>query len=353
MKMKYFNIAALLFGAMLFAACDNEDLSSTSVLTDSAFSTGTSDSPEFDAWILENYTNPYNIRFNYRYIDKETIQSYNVVPAETTRAIALAKLVKHMWMEVYTEAVSEEFLKTYTPRTFQLIGSYQYDTNGGVVMGTAEGGVKVYLFGVNSLDIDNPRINSDDPYASKYTTPYDLNYWFFHTMHHEFCHILTQTKEYDTDFRTISTNYHSSDWINVDDEDAAQEGFVTGYASGEYNEDFAEIYSTYITMSETGWNKILDNAVVYTYSYTNASGTISTKEYVGTPSSSELAQMKAKYSDFALSNTDSSGRTTILSKLAIVRSYFQDTWGIDIDLMREIVLRRAAEVPTMDLRTLD
>lgn len=343
----------LLLASMLFTACDNDDLSSDSVLSLNTFTAGTSDTPELDAWLKTTFTDPYNIQFNYRYLDKETIQKYNVIPANTEGTIAIAKLVRHMWLNTYVEAVGDEFLKTYTPRVFQLIGSYQYDSNGSQVLGTAEGGVKIYLFGVNNLDIDNPRINTDDPYESHSTLPYDLNYWFFHTLHHEFCHILTQTKEYDTDFRTISTNYHSSDWINVDDEDAAQEGFVTGYASGEYNEDFAEIYSTYITMSETGWNKILDNAVVYTYSYTNASGTISTKEYVGTPSSSELAQMKAKYSDFALSNTDSSGRTTILSKLAIVRSYFQDTWGIDIDLMREIVLRRAAEVPTMDLRTLD
>lgn len=316
MKTKYFHLIALLFIALGFTACDNEELNSKSVITDGMFDTGTSDNSAFDDWLYENYTKPYNIQFNYRYIDKETVQSYNVIPAETTRAIALAKLVKHMWIEIYTEAVGEEFLKTYTPRVFQLIGSYEFNENGSQVLGTAEGGLKIYLFGVNELDIDNPRINSDDPYESKSTLPYDLNYWFFHTMHHEFCHILTQTKDYDTDFRTISSaTYHASDWVNVDDEDAAKEGFVTGYASGEYNEDFAEIYSTYVTMSEAGWQKIIDNA--------------------------------------EKTSEDIDGKAVILQKLEIVRNYFKDSWGIDIDTVREIVLRHAAEVPTMDLRTLD
>jgi len=316
MRTRYFHIMALAVAALFFTACDNEDLSSTSVLSSETFSAGTSDSPDFDAWIKTNYTDPYNIQFNYRYIDKETVQKYNVIPAETERSIALAKLVRHMWLQVYVEAVGEEFLKTYTPRIFQLIGSYQYDSNGSQVLGTAEGGLKIYLFGVNSLDIDNPRINSDNPYESKSTLPYDLNYWFFHTLHHEFCHILTQTKDYDTDFRTISAaNYHASDWINVEDKNAAKEGFVSGYASGEYNEDFAETYSTYVTMSEEGWQTILDNA--------------------------------------EKTSTAIDGKAAIEKKLEMVRTYFQDSWGIDIDKIRDIVIRRASEVPSLDLRTLD
>ena len=80
-------------------------------------------------------------------------------------------------------------------------------------------------------------------------------------MHHEFCHILTQTKNYPTDFQEISAGkYHTSDWINVDDAEAPLEGFVTGYASSEYNEDFAEIYATYVTMTPEGWQKVLDQA---------------------------------------------------------------------------------------------
>ena len=51
-----------------------------------------------------------------------------------------------------------------------------------------------------------------------------MNYWFFHTMHHEFCHILTQQKNYSTDYQTITGgSYHSQDWSNLKDTAVAKE----------------------------------------------------------------------------------------------------------------------------------
>ncbi len=306
MKMKYFGLMLLLAATMFLTGCKEDELNSTSV-----FDFTPSEQNEFDRWLLRNYTDVYNIRFQYRYNDKETDDQYNVIPAEYDKSVAIAKLVRHMWLEVYNEGVSPEFIRSYTPRVIQLIGSNEYSSNGEIVLGTAEGGLKVMLYGVNNLDIDNPYINVDDFYRKHDALPLDLNYWFFHTMHHEFCHILTQKKNYSTDFQTISAGqYHSADWVNVKDDKAAKEGFVSGYASGEYNEDFAETYATYITMSPAGWQKIIDTA-----------------------------------------GTD--GAAIINKKLAMVREYFQGSWGIDIDEVRDIVLRRSSEVATLDLRNLD
>lgn len=289
-----------------FVGCSDDDLDKKSI-----FNTDPIERSDFDNWLLTNYVKPYNINFLYRYNDKEADQNYNVIPAKYENAIAIAKLMQYMWIDAYVECAGADFLKTYTPRVIQLTGSYKYDTNGSIVLGSAEQGMKVMFYGVNDLDIDNIRVNTEDPYESRNVIPLDLNYWFFHTMHHEFCHILTQTKNYSTDFQTVSAgSYHSTDWVNVKDKDAAKEGFVTGYASGEYNEDFAEIYATYVTMSAAGWQKIIDNA--------------------GTE-----------------------GAAIINKKLDIIREYFKDSWGIDLDKMREIVLRRSANVSSLDLRKLD
>lgn len=299
----------MLFAASTaFVGCSDDDLDSKSV-----FDGTTVERSDFDNWLLKNYVEPYNINMIYRYSDKDADQNYNVTPAKAENALAIAKLIRHMWVDAYVEAVSADFLKTYTPRVIQLTGSYKYDTNGQIVLGTAEQGMKVMFYGVNDLDIDNLRVNTDNPYESKSTKPLDLNYWFFHTMHHEFCHILTQTKNYSTDFQTISAGgYHATDWVNVTDQMAAPEGFVTGYASQEYNEDFAETYATYVTLSEAGWNKIIAQA-----------------------------------------GTD--GAAVINQKLAMVREYFITNWGIDLDTMRSIILRRssAAELSKINLRTLD
>lgn len=75
-------------------------------------------------------------------------------------------------------------------------------------------------------------------------------------MNHEFCHILTQKKNYSTEFQTVSAGkYQTSGWVNVEDKEAPSMGFVSGYASGEYNEDFAEIFAQYVTHSEAAWQK--------------------------------------------------------------------------------------------------
>ena len=306
MKLKNISLLLLMATAFGFNSCSEDGLSNQSVFED----VSNKETNEFDIWLENNYRQPYNIDFKYRYSDKESDLAYNVIPADFDCSKALAILIKHVWIESYVEAISPEFMKTYVPRIIQLTGSYKWNSNGSQVLGTAEGGLKVMLYGVNELDIDNPRINSEDPYESHDVKPIDMNYWFFHTMHHEFCHILTQKKDYDTAFRTISAaTYHATDWINLEDKKVAKEGFVSSYAASEYNEDFAEIYATYVTNSPAGWQKIMDQA-------------------------------------------GEGGKAIINQKLDIMKKYFKDNWNLDMDNMRDIVVRRSAESATLDLRTL-
>lgn len=330
MKHTYIFLFGLL--VLLASACSNDDLDKESIFTE----TTQTDSTPLDQWVKTNFTDPYNIRFLYRYNDKETNNYYNVIPADYDKSVALAILLKHVWIDTYTELVGQDFMKTYSPRVYQLIGSAEYNSStGSIVLGTAEGGIKVTLFRVNDIDVDHPVIDSDSPYPNTEAVPIDLNYWFFHTMHHEFCHILTQKKDYSTDFRTISTaNYQRASWINVKDKDAGVKGFVTGYASMEYNEDFAETYATYITHTEDAWNKLLENSVQVKLDENE--DTIFTYDKNGN-----------KFPVY-----DYSGYDAIVKKLNIVKDYFQKQWGIDIDKLRTIVLRRSQEVKDLDLHTL-
>lgn len=307
--MKIRNISMMLLLAALFglSSCSDDEIDSKSVFDDVTVA----EKNAFDNWLEKNYRQAYNIDFKYRYSDREADQAYNVIPADFEKSKALAILIKHVWIEAYVEAIDAQFMKTYVPRIIQLTGSYKWNTNGSQVLGTAEGGLKVMLYGVNELDIDNPRINTTDPYESHQKKPIDMNYWFFHTMHHEFCHILTQKKEYDTAFRSISaSSYHATDWINLEDQKVAKEGFVTSYAASEYNEDFAEVYATYITNTPEGWQKILNKA--------------------GT-----------------------NGTAILNQKLEMMKTYFKESWNLDLDVLRTIVLRRSAESTTLDLRTLN
>ncbi|MCR5679300.1 MAG: putative zinc-binding metallopeptidase [Prevotella sp.] len=309
MRKIYYLLLASAF-TLSFVACENDDLDSTSIFANDK-STNTT---EFDRWLSKTF-DPYNIRIIYRYQDYETDQTYNVIPAKLENVKALAKMMKHIWIDAYAEVVGLDFIKAYSPRLFQFIGSAEYRNDGAMVLGTAEGGLKITLFRVNSLDVDNIFIDSISPFPNIESVPIDMNFWFFHTMHHEFLHILQQTKNYSTDFNLISAGkYHANDWINVNDVDAPKEGFVTGYASGEAREDMAEIYATYVTHTPEAWEKILQAGE---------------------------------------SEADKSGREAIEKKLDIIKEYCRSSWGFELDDLRRVVLRRSQEVLKMDLRTLD
>lgn len=286
-------IYTLLFAAsIVLGACSEDKLGSHSI-----FNTESPERDAFDTWLLLNYVVPYNIQFNYKYIDKESDNTYNLIPAEYDKCVAMAKLTKYLWIDSYNELLGEAFIKTYCPRMIQLIGSKAYNSQGSVVLGTAEGGLKITLYNVNELNANSPDIDF-------------LNTWFFKTMHHEFAHILHQTKNYSTDFNLISTDYQGPSWLNLESDEVANTmGFITRYASFSPDEDFVEIISNYITHDAGYWENVLNNG-----------GAL--------------------------------GKIKLQKKFDIVRKYLKDSWSIDIDKLRDIVQRRSGSLSEVDLENL-
>lgn len=277
--------------SVLFCACERDMISGESI-----FDTNAPERNAFDTWLYDNYVIPYNIQFNYTFEDKETDNTYNLIPAAIEKSKVMAQITKYLWLGSYDELLGENFMKTYCPRMIQLVGSKAYNSQGSVVVGTAEGGLKITLYNINELDIKNLNVDF-------------LNTWFFHTMHHEFCHILHQTKNYSTDFNLISSDYQGPSWINLEDSDARPMGFVTAYASSAPDEDFVEIIACYITNDAAWWESLLEAA-------------------------------------------GETGRAKIEKKFEVVDKYLERSWNIDIDKLREIVLRRSAEVVKMDMDTI-
>ena len=285
-------ILTILAAALCLSACRKEDLNDESIFQDRDDLT-----EAFDVWLFQNYVEPYNIQFNHRYVDRESDNQYNLIPAERSKAIAMAKLIKHLWIGAYDELVGEEFMKTYCPRMIQLIGSKAYNSQGSVVVGTAEGGMKITLYNVNAINITSPSISF-------------LNEWFFGTMHHEFAHILHQTKNYSTDFNLISKDYQGPSWVNLEEDQAHQMGFVTSYASSSTDEDFVEIIAKYVTNPQGWWESLL-----------------------------------------ARSGED--GKAKMEKKMEIVRSWLLQSWNIDLDGLRDVVQRRSSELATLNLTDLN
>lgn len=278
---------------LAFAACGSDDLDGTSVVKDP-----TQPKTQFDQWLQRHYLDEYNIDLKYRMKDYETDFTYTLVPADINKSIKVAHIVLHTWLQAYDEVAGIHFTRRLAPKVLQFIGSPAMESDTRGMMGQAEEGMKISLFGINMLKVTRSFLNDS----------------YFQSMHHEFVHILAQNKEYDTDFQKISEgHYKPADWYKagVTETDALQDGFISTYAMSEYNEDFAETLAFYLIYTPTEWNSKMNIA----------------------------------------DNDGHNGSAAIKQKLAMIRSYMSSAWNIDIDLLRTVIQRRMDEVlnGTVDL----
>ena len=256
----------------------------------SIFDTSAPELNSFDVWLRQNFVTPYNMQIYYRLRDIETDFYYNVVPADIQKSKQMAWLLKYLWLEAYEEVAADgiHFVRANAPRILHFMGSAEWDALT-IRLGTAEGGLKITITQVNDL------------------IPKEItNQYFFNTIHHEFAHILHQTKDYPREFQSISVgDYMPAQWFNRSDESAARLGFVSNYAGSQPAEDFVETLSRYVTSSNAQWQ-------------------------------AKLAQ------------AGTNGSAVILRKLAIVKKYMKDAWGVDVDQLKAVIERRANEIQYID-----
>lgn len=324
---------------------------------------------KFDTWLNQNFRDIYNLNFCYKMIDVEADMNYNLVPASFDKARDLALLTKYLWFDSYKELATEEFLKEHGPRIIHLIGSPAYNPQTGtIILGLAEGGIKVSLFRVNDLDVND--------FAQ-------LNEYYFRTMHHEFAHIMHQTKSYPTEFNTLSNGrYDQSNWQDRNGGIVTSLGFITNYASSETREDFAETIANYVTRTDEQDQFLLwcadqnwfsgddetDQSIAYCYYYyKNEQAQVDndrtyTLRFVDDKvrnlmtvvddkknSYSSIAEVEAyiasmeakgfKMYPYEISD-EVDGRAIIEQKRNIARNWFKDEWGISFDSLRSIVQYR-------------
>jgi hypothetical protein len=140
-------------------------------------------------------------------------------------------------------------MKKYGPRIFHYIGSAAYaPTTGTETLGYASAGVKITLINVNNMKYWTP----ETPYSDADMD--QLNKDQFHVMHHEFSHILHQTKSYPVAFGQVTPGtYMPRDWQERDSIVTHQLGYLTHYGSSAIYEDFVETLSCTITDTDYRW----------------------------------------------------------------------------------------------------
>lgn len=312
MKKLIYSITIVL-AALAASSCQRDVIEPESVIKDS-----TVEMNDFDRWLEVNFLKPYNIEFKYRYALNESDMGFYTVPADVNSSVIYAHLVKYLCIDTYDEIAGVTFTRSYFPKMFFLIGTWEYRNNGSIVLGTAEAGKKIMLAGVNELPL------VFQYYEGAELDDY-LNTYYIKTIHHEFTHILNQTKEFSDSFKQITSATYVADACFDTDQYWRGRGYITAYAQSEPREDFAELLSEYVTHNAAWWDEQISAA------------------------SKETAEVR---------KTDPSaqdGATLIESKIDIVRNYMQDAWNIDIDVLRDIINRRMADVVAgkVDLNTVE
>lgn len=181
-----------------------------------------------DDWLAQNFTKPFNIEVKYRWDPFEVPLDRTLVPPLVSKVQPTMEAVKKIWIDPYIKVAGEDFIKRFCPKQYVLVGSANWNTDGTIVLGTAEGGRKVILYQINDFDKKNIPVVKE----------------MLHTIHHEFAHILHQNILYPIAYKQITPGTYTSNWYNISEEEALNFGYVTSYSMLNPDEDFVEMVAT-------------------------------------------------------------------------------------------------------------
>ncbi|MDO4880890.1 MAG: putative zinc-binding metallopeptidase [Capnocytophaga sp.] len=275
-------IFILIITAFVFITCNKkETLSEESVIKERKVAR-----TAIDDYIYENFQKPYNIMVIYNWQEADFEMKKYLYPPQESKIQPALEIIKKIWIDAYVSVAGEEFMKKVTPRQISIAGGYNVNEDGSVTLGFADSGNKITLFEVNYLDVAN----------------HERTKLFFHTIQHEYCHIINQKKPYSTEYRKITPEGYTAAWHNVPEKDALAKGFITPYSMKDDIEDFAEMTSSMLDMTKAQWDAKI-NAI-----------------------------------------TNTTAKEAIRKKEAFVVNYFKSEWNIDFYKLQEIVNERVNSV---------
>lgn len=191
-----------------------------------------------DTWLSDNFTKPYNIEVKYRWDAFDVPLNKTLVPPLVSKVQPTMEAVKTIWIEPYIKEASADFIKKFCPKQYILVGSANWNNDGTIVLGTAEGGRKVVLYQINDFDKKNVAVVKQ----------------MLHTIHHEFGHILHQNILYPLSFKQITPGSYTSNWYNISEEEALNLGYITSYSMSGPDEDFVEMIATMLVEGKTAFD---------------------------------------------------------------------------------------------------
>lgn len=237
MKCKSIFIIALAVSA--FSSCSKEEELDVSYFD---YRADNFENSPLDEWLYQNYVLPYNIEVKYRFDRYELALNKVLVPPREDKVIPVMETIMQTWIDPYIQEAGDAFIKKLSPKQFVLVGSPEFNPDGTITLGTAEGGRKVVLYVINDF-------SKTDEAAVKQ---------MLHTIHHEFGHILHQTVMYPEEYKRISPDYTAS-WMDFSLADARSRGFITEYARSNPDDDFVEMIALMLIEGKKGFDAIVES----------------------------------------------------------------------------------------------
>ena len=109
---------------------------------------------ELDRYIIEKFTQPYNVNIVYRFSENNISRNMfrYVAPPSAEKALQMANFLKYMYYEPYTMLTPKGFLQNYSPKELVFIGSRAFSDVGTAYNGLATNAVKIEMLGVNDIN---------------------------------------------------------------------------------------------------------------------------------------------------------------------------------------------------------
>lgn len=271
-------IYLVILALAILASCKKED-DLGDVTTIPGLGGDTWAATSIDNWIRDTLTVPFNVAAKYKWDQGELEFDKSLTPPKEEKIVPVLSAIKKVWIDTYVAEAGKTFMQKYIPKFFVLVGSASWNLDGTITLGTAEGGRRIVLYVLNDFRIKG---------MTGFVPSDSINIkMMFHTIEHEFGHILHQTVLYPEDYKRISVGDYTSNWNNTFDAEANEKGFITAYAQSSPDEDFVEMISIMLSEGRGGYEKLLNGI------------------------------------------TSATAKSKLRQKEAIVVNYFKDVWGIN------------------------
>lgn len=242
-------IYLLILALAVFASCKKED-DLGDVSTIPGLGGDTWEPTDIDTYIKDTFTIPFNVTAKYKYDQGELDFNKTLTPPREEKIKPVLSTIKKVWIDNYVAEAGKAFMQKYIPKFFVLVGSANWNTDGTITLGTAEGGRRIVLYVLNDF-----RVKGMQGYVPADSTNVIM---MFHTIEHEFAHIMHQTILYPQEFKRISVGGYTSNWNNTTDSSANEKGFISAYAQSAADEDFVEMVSIMLTLGKAQYEKLVN-----------------------------------------------------------------------------------------------